>query len=166
MSKTYFCELISVFLLNLDQNIAVIIYGLSRSIIIEKKLHFVLWFAITRSFIKEVCQICPKAYKTWTKIQNFTKLGENMFQMTFNKHSKFHGDQIIGGAIIVKKASKQSISKVNNIKLQQHFHNIHLYSYHMIDFLILIDFAPRISCQSNLRLFKKTNYFCELALCF
>ncbi len=37
MLKTYFCELVSVFFLNLDQTNAVIISGLSRSIIIEKK---------------------------------------------------------------------------------------------------------------------------------
>ncbi len=36
MSKTYFCELVSVFFLNLDQTTVVIIYGRSRSIIIEK----------------------------------------------------------------------------------------------------------------------------------
>ncbi len=36
-----------------------------------------------------------------------------MFQMTLNKHAKFHGDRTIGGAITVKKASKHSISKVN-----------------------------------------------------
>ncbi len=35
-----------------------------------------------------------------------------MFQMTLNKHAKFHGDRTIGGAITVKKASKHSISKV------------------------------------------------------
>ncbi len=40
MSKTYFCELVSVFFLNLDQTTEVIIYGLSRSIIIEKILSF------------------------------------------------------------------------------------------------------------------------------
>ncbi len=31
--------------------------------------------------------------KPGRKIQNFTKLGENMFQMTLNKHAKFHGDR-------------------------------------------------------------------------
>ncbi len=36
-----------------------------------------------------------------------------MFQMTLNKHEKFHGDRTIGGAITVKKASKHSISKVS-----------------------------------------------------
>ncbi len=46
------------------------------------------------------------------------KLSENMFQMTLNKRPKFHGDRTIGGAITVKKASKQSISKVNDLKLQ------------------------------------------------
>ncbi len=39
-----------------------------------------------------------------------------MFQMTLNKHAKFHGDRTIGGAITVKKASKHSISKVNYLK--------------------------------------------------
>ncbi len=34
------------------------------------------------------------------------KVGENMFQMTLNKHAKFHGDQTIGGAITVKKGLK------------------------------------------------------------
>ncbi len=36
MFKAYFCELVSVFFLNLDQTTLVIISGLSRSIIIEK----------------------------------------------------------------------------------------------------------------------------------
>ncbi len=36
MLKTYFCELVSVFFLNLDQTTVVIIYGRSRSIIIKK----------------------------------------------------------------------------------------------------------------------------------
>ena len=40
------------------------------------------------------------------KTQNFTKLGENICQMTLNKHAKFHGNQTIGGAITVEKASK------------------------------------------------------------
>ncbi len=48
MSKTYFCELVSVFFLN--QTTAVIISGLSRSIIIEKKWNFVLWLALISSF--------------------------------------------------------------------------------------------------------------------
>ncbi len=50
MSKTYFCELVFVFFLNLNQTTAVIISGLSRSIIIEKKWNFVLWLALIRSF--------------------------------------------------------------------------------------------------------------------
>ncbi len=53
MSKTYFCELVSGFLLNLDQTTAVIFSGHSISIIIEKMLNFVLWLAITGSFIKD-----------------------------------------------------------------------------------------------------------------
>ncbi len=53
MLKTYFCELVPGFSLNLDQTTAGIFSGLSRSIIIEKKLNFVLWLAITGSFIKE-----------------------------------------------------------------------------------------------------------------
>ncbi len=55
------------------------------------------------------------------KIQNFTKLGENMFQMTLNKHEYFHGDRTIGGTIAVKKASKHSISKVNDLKSMQYY---------------------------------------------
>ncbi len=39
-----------------------------------------------------------------------------MFQMTLNKHAKFHGDRTIVGTITVKKASKHSISKVNDLK--------------------------------------------------
>ncbi len=39
-----------------------------------------------------------------------------MFQITLNKHAKFHGDRTIGGAITVKKASKHSISKGNDLK--------------------------------------------------
>ncbi len=50
MSKTYFCELVSVFLLSLDKTTLVIISGLSRSIIIEKKWKFVLWLALISSF--------------------------------------------------------------------------------------------------------------------
>ncbi len=44
-----------------------------------------------------------------------------MFQMTLNKHEKFHGDRTIGGAITVKKASKHSISKVNDLKSMQYY---------------------------------------------
>ncbi len=44
-----------------------------------------------------------------------------MFQMTLNKHAKFHGDRTIGGAITVKKASKHSISKVNDLKSMQYY---------------------------------------------
>ncbi len=44
-----------------------------------------------------------------------------MFQMTLNKHAKFHGDRTIGGAITVKKASKHSISKVNDFKSMQYY---------------------------------------------
>ncbi len=49
------------------------------------------------------------------------KVGENMFQMTLNKHAKFHGDRTIGSAITVKKASKHSISKVNDLKSMQYY---------------------------------------------
>ncbi len=52
MSKTYFCELVSVFFLNLDQTTVVIIYGRSRSIIIEKMWNFVLWLARISSYKK------------------------------------------------------------------------------------------------------------------
>ncbi len=44
-----------------------------------------------------------------------------MFQMTLNKHEKFRGDRTIGGAITVKKASKHSISKVNDLKSMQYY---------------------------------------------
>ncbi len=77
-------------------------------------MEFVLWLALISSFKNGAWPHIPKAYKTWTKIQNFTKLGENMFQMTLNKHESFHGDRTIGGAITVQKASKHSISKVND----------------------------------------------------
>ncbi len=43
-----------------------------------------------------------------------------MFQMTLNKHAKFHGDRTIGDAI-TKKASKHSISKVNDLKSMQYY---------------------------------------------
>ncbi len=44
-----------------------------------------------------------------------------MFQMTLNKHEKFHGDRTIGGALTVKKASKHSISKVNYLKSMKYY---------------------------------------------
>ncbi len=44
-----------------------------------------------------------------------------MFQMTLNKHAKFHGDQTIADAITGKKASKHSISKVNDLKSMQYY---------------------------------------------
>ncbi len=44
-----------------------------------------------------------------------------MFQMTLNKHAKFHGDRTIGGAKTVKKASKHSISRVNDLKSMQYY---------------------------------------------
>ncbi len=50
MSKTYFCELVSVFFLNLNKTTLVTISGLSRSKIIEKKWNFVLWLALISSF--------------------------------------------------------------------------------------------------------------------
>ncbi len=64
MSKTYFCELVSGFLINLDQTTAVIFSGLSRSIIIKKMLNFVLWLAITGHLGKGHGHIYPKAYET------------------------------------------------------------------------------------------------------
>ena len=54
-------------------------------------------------------QTYPKAYKAKTNSQNFMKLGENMWQMTLNKHAKIHGDRTIGGAITVQKVSKTHI---------------------------------------------------------
>ncbi len=108
MSKTYFYELVSVFFLNLDQTTAVIISGLSRSIIIEKKWNFVLWLARISSFTKSGRgHINPKAYKTYTKTWNFTKVGKIMCHMTLKSHAKFHGDRTIGGAITVKNSSQK-----------------------------------------------------------
>ncbi len=49
------------------------------------------------------------------------KVGENMCHINLNIHAKFHGDQTIGGAITVKKASKHSISKVNDLKSMQYY---------------------------------------------
>ncbi len=53
-----------------------------------------------------------KTLRNWVK---------NMFQMTLNKHAKFHGDRTIGDAITGKKASKHSISKVNDLKSMQYY---------------------------------------------
>ncbi len=49
------------------------------------------------------------------------KVGENMCHINLNSHAKFHGDQTIGGAITVKKASKHSISKVIDLKSMQYY---------------------------------------------
>ncbi len=49
------------------------------------------------------------------------KVGENMCHINLSSHAKFHGDQTIGGAITVKKASKHSISKVNDLKSMQYY---------------------------------------------
>ena len=50
MLKTYFCELVLGFMLNLDQTTAVQFSGLSRLIIIKKMLNFVVWLLVTLSF--------------------------------------------------------------------------------------------------------------------
>ena len=52
MLKTYFCELVPGFSPDRNQTSLGQFSGLSRSIIIEKKLNFALWSAITGSFIK------------------------------------------------------------------------------------------------------------------
>ena len=78
------------------------------------------------------------------KTQNFTKLGENMWQMTLNKHAKFHGNQTIGGAITVEKASKTKdlYGKWPQIGWKcSYIHTNTRSSYHMIDVLILNNFA-------------------------
>ncbi len=49
------------------------------------------------------------------------KVGENMCHINLNRHAQFHGDRTIGGAITVKKASKHSISKVNDLKSMQYY---------------------------------------------
>ena len=52
MLKTYFCELVLGFSPDQNQTTAVIFCGLSRSIIIEKMLNFVLWLALKGYFRK------------------------------------------------------------------------------------------------------------------
>ena len=52
LSKTYFCELVPVFLPDRNQTSLGLFSELSRSIIIEKKLKFALWFTVTGSFRK------------------------------------------------------------------------------------------------------------------
>ncbi len=52
MSKNLLLRTSLCFFLNLDQTTVVIIYGRSRSIIIEKKWNFVLWLARISSFKK------------------------------------------------------------------------------------------------------------------
>ncbi len=49
------------------------------------------------------------------------KVGENMCHINLNSHAKFCGDRTIGGTITVKKASKHSISKVNDLKSMQYY---------------------------------------------
>ncbi len=43
-----------------------------------------------------------------------------MCEITVNKQEDFHVDRTIGGAITVKKASKHSISKVNDLESMQY----------------------------------------------
>jgi hypothetical protein len=56
MLKTYFCELVPGFLPDRNQTSLGQFSGLSRLIIIEKKLNFALWFTVTGSFRKGACQ--------------------------------------------------------------------------------------------------------------
>ncbi len=75
MLKTYFCELVSGFFLNLNQTTLVIISGLSRSIIIEKKWNFVLWLAIIGSFKKVgVATQTQRPIKPKQKLETLRKL--------------------------------------------------------------------------------------------
>ena len=52
MRKTYFCELVLGFSTDRNQTSLGQFSGLSRSIIIEKKLNFCMWMAVKDSFIK------------------------------------------------------------------------------------------------------------------
>ncbi len=52
MLKTYFCELVPGFLPDRNQTSLGQFSGLSRSIIIKKKLNFAFWFTIIGSFIE------------------------------------------------------------------------------------------------------------------
>ncbi len=127
------------FFLNLDQTTAVIISGLSRSIIIEKKWNFVLWLAIIGSFTRSGRgHINPNAYKNLNKTWNFTKVGENMCQMTLNSHAKFQGDRTIGGAYnSINSSQKHYISIENDLTLLSMF-IIHIKHY----FFILFNRSP------------------------
>ncbi len=74
MLKTYFCKLVSGFSLNLDQTTAVIFSGISGSIIIKKKLKFVLWLAITGSFKKGSWPHIPKLMKPKRNLKTLQNL--------------------------------------------------------------------------------------------
>ena len=56
LSKTYFCELVPGFSPDRNQTSLGQFSGLSRSIIIEKKLNFGIWVAVTGSFRKGAWQ--------------------------------------------------------------------------------------------------------------
>ncbi len=74
MLKTYFCELVLGFLLSLDQTTAVILSGLSRSIIIKKILNFVLWLAVTGSLKRCVAKYTQKPIKPRRKLETLRNL--------------------------------------------------------------------------------------------
>ncbi len=49
------------------------------------------------------------------------KLGKTC-QMTPNKHTKFHGDRTIGGALTVKKVSKTNYFCIKRPQIVEHVH--------------------------------------------
>ncbi len=90
MWKTYFCELVSGFLLNLDQTTAVIFSGLSRSIIIEKMLNFALWLATTVSFKKGgVVTHNQKPIKPKQKLETLPKLEKTCVRWLLTSKKSF-----------------------------------------------------------------------------
>ncbi len=109
MSKPYFCELVSGFFLNLDQTTVVIIYGRSRSIIIEKKWNF-CHLVSYNWLIKKVgvATQTQRPIKPKPKLETLRKLVKHVSD-DLNSHAKFHGDRTIGGAITVKIALKNTI---------------------------------------------------------
>ncbi len=149
MSKTYFCELVSGFFLNLDQTTVVIIYGRSRSIIIEKKWNFVLWLAIGlfKKVGGHITQRPIKLNKTW----NFMKVGENMCQLTLTAMQSFmeidHRWRYNS-----KKLSKTLYLYRKWPHIVEHVHNSHktLLLILLIGLLILSNFASRVNAVNQI----------------
>ena len=136
MLKTYFCELVLGFLPDRNQTSLGQFYGVSRSIIIKKKLNFCIFhMSIFGHKENGSGKMHSKAYKSYIKTQNFTKIGEHMWHNIINNHAKFYGDRTIGGAITVKKTLKPYISygKLPVLAVNCLFH-LWSYNFHIIMF--------------------------------